>query len=104
MRAGLASDEYGTEVGQLNQTHVGSAFGVNLEDGETVYGRIAALRIGPNRVVVHLAGVAGDDDSTALKLHPSVKLYFSHYDHNSQVTGTLDRIEKAVTDQASRGR
>lgn len=92
--AGGASDENKIEAGELNQTQVGLAFGVNLDAGRVIYGRLAGFSIRPSAVTLWLDGVAGE--AGILDVSPSTELWFSAYTHDSQALELLARIEKLL--------
>lgn len=54
---GGGTDEYSLKARELNQSFIGSDFGVN-HAGAIVYGKIGAVRIYETHVLVTLAGVA----------------------------------------------
>jgi hypothetical protein len=97
VQAGLASDEHGIAASEMNQTHIGLAFGTNFDDGTVVYGRIAGFHIGPDDVVVHLDGVASGDDYSCITLEHHEKVYFTHYSRENEQTNLLQAIEKNTT-------
>ena len=92
---GGGSDEYKVEAGGLNQTFVGMAFGVNLDAGRVIYGRLAGVTIGPSSVVLWLDGVQGKP--AELTVEPSTEVWFSHYTGSAQIQTLLESIEKQVT-------
>lgn len=94
IQAGIQADEIGVEAAQLNQTHIGLAFGSNMEDGTVTYGRIAAFKIDPEHVTVHLEGVGTGEAYSAIHLKHKEEVFFSRYTRESQMMGTLEGIEK----------
>ena len=98
--AGGANDENKVEAGALNQTQVGLAFGVNLDAGQVVYGRLAGFSIRPSAVTLWLDGVAGD--AGVLDVGPSTELWFSAYTQDSQALELLVRIEKHLDSEPRR--
>lgn len=94
IEAGIQSDEFAVEAALLNQTHIGLPFGSNMDNGSVIYGRIAAFQIHEDHVIVHLAGVGGGEDYSMIHLTHSEKLFFSHYTRESQLTASIERIEK----------
>ena len=91
-QVGGSSDENKIEAQELNQTHVGGAFGVNLDAGQVVYGRLAGFSIRPSAITLWLDGVTGD--AGVLNVDPSTELWFSAYTQDSQTLDLLVRIEK----------
>ncbi|KGJ72722.1 hypothetical protein GY21_13520 [Cryobacterium roopkundense] len=94
IQAGIQSDELAVEAALLNQTHIGLAFGANMDNGTVTYGRIAAFNIDAEYVTVYLAGVGAGEDYSCINLKHTEKLHFSRYTRENQLTGTLERIEK----------
>jgi hypothetical protein len=93
VEAGIQSDEFAVEAAQLNQTHIGLAFGSNMDDGTVMYGRIAAFHISDKYVAIHLEGVGSSKVHSTLRLGHADKLHFSQYTRERQMIGTLERIE-----------
>lgn len=96
VQAGLGSDENSIPAGQLNQTHIGLAFGVNVKDG-VAYGRIAGFHIDDRTVTLHLDGVTTGLNYAAVHLKPTDPVYFSAYTTDRELQGVLDRILEAVS-------
>lgn len=90
--AGLASDETGLEAVQLNQTHIGLAFGTNLDNGTVVYGRIAAVSLEAEFVVIHLDGVGTGEAYAAVHLKHQEKVYFTAYSREREALELLEKI------------
>lgn len=84
---GGGTDEYSIEAGSLNQTHIGSDFGVKYGAG-VLYGRVGSVKVYPKQVFISLAGVAGG----AIQLEPETLLYFSRHQHDAQVLGHLENF------------
>jgi hypothetical protein len=94
IEAGIQGDEFAIEAAQLNQTHIGLPFGSNMDDGTVVYGRIAAFQIDEAFVTLHLAGVGSGEEHSMIHLKHHEKLFFSRYTRESQIIGSIERIEK----------
>lgn len=90
--AGGGTDEYKVEAGGLNQSFVGSAFGLNLDGGRVTYGRLAGFSIRSASVILWLDGVQGD--AGVIEVGPGTELWFSHYTDSAQVVTLLEAIEK----------
>lgn len=94
IKAGLASDESGVRAIDLNQTHIGLAFGTNLDDGTVVYGRIAACHLEDDIVLIHMEGVGTGEDYAAVHLKHHEMVYFTQYSHERELVDLLEVIRK----------
>jgi hypothetical protein len=93
IKAGIQSDEVSLEASQLNQTHIGLAFGSNMDDGTVTYGRIAAFHLDAEFVTVHLDGVGSGESFSQIHLRHDDKLFFSRYTRESQLLGSVEAIQ-----------
>lgn len=89
-QAGRASDEYGVDAGDLNQSFIGLTVGYNAPDG-TVYGKLAAAKVSDDEVHIWLDGfVAGD--VAHIVVDPHARLFFARTSGDWQLREAVDRV------------
>jgi len=90
-------DEVSLAAGQLNQGFVGCAFGYQTANG-VIYARLAGFEIGTNEVTLWLDGVPAE--RAELRVGAMSQLVFSNADTLSQMSYTVERIEKLLEKQS----
>ena len=98
-QAGRASDEYGVDASDLNQSFIGMTVGFNADDG-TVYGRLVAAKVSDESVHIWLDGfVAGE--VAHLVVEPTARLYFARTTGDWQLRETVQHVYDLLRERMS---